>query len=64
MAKATEKIDLFKKHKAEYKATAKPGFVETGPALYLMIDGQGSPGGEAFEERIGALYSMAFTIKF
>ena len=63
MAKTQEKIDLFKEHKAEYKATAKPAFVKVGPAHYLMIDGQGAPGGTAFEERIGALYAMAFTIK-
>lgn len=63
MAKTNEKIDLFKEHKAEYKATAKPAFVQTGPAHYLMIDGQGAPGGGEFEERIGALYAMAFTIK-
>ncbi|MDH4202569.1 MAG: GyrI-like domain-containing protein [Phycisphaerae bacterium] len=63
MAKTENKIDLFKEYKSEYKATAKPGFVQTGPAQYLMIDGQGAPGGSEFEERIGALYSMAFTIK-
>ena len=63
MAKTPEKIDLFKEHKAEYKATVKAAFVETGPAQYLMVDGQGAPGGAAFEERVGALYSMAFTIK-
>lgn len=63
MAKTEEKIDLFKEHKAEYKATAKPAFVEVGPAQYLMIDGQGAPGGSVFEECIGALYAMAFTIK-
>ena len=63
MTKATDKIDLFKEHKTEYKATSKPAFVETTIAQYLMIDGQGAPGGVVFEECIGALYSMAFTIK-
>lgn len=63
MAKVTDKIDLFKEHKAEYKAISKPVFVETTAAQYLMIDGQGAPGGTVFEECIGALYSMAFTIK-
>ena len=63
MAKTQEKIDLFKEYKSEYKATAKPGFVEVSSAHYLMIDGQGAPGSAAFEERIGALYSVAFTIK-
>lgn len=58
-----DKIDLFKENKAEYKATSKPAFVQTAPAQYLLIDGQGAPGGPAFEECIGALYGMAFTIK-
>lgn len=59
MAKAEEKVDLFK----QYKATAKPAFVEVGSAKYLMIDGQGAPGDAEFEECIEALYAMAFTIK-
>ena len=63
MTKITDKIDLFKKHKPEYKATSKLAFVEVGSAQYLMIDGQGTPGGAVFEECIGALYAMAFTIK-
>jgi len=59
----TDKIDLFKEYKAEYKATSKPAIVETTKAQYLMIDGKGAPSGMIFEERIQALYSMAFTIK-
>ncbi len=63
MAKTPEKIDLFKEFKTEYKPTSRPALIETGPAQYLMVDGQGAPGGEAFTECIGAMYSMAFTIK-
>lgn len=58
-----EKIDLFKQFSIEYKAGLEPALIETGPAQYLAIDGQGEPGGAAFEECIGALYSMAYTIK-
>ena len=61
--KTQEKIDLYKLHKAEYAATRKPALVEIQPALYLAIDGQGAPGGEAFTTSIGALYGAAFTIK-
>lgn len=59
----TEKIDLYKLHKAEYVALRQPSFIETKPAMYLSISGRGAPGGEDFQARIGALYSMAFTIK-
>lgn len=58
-----EKLDLFAEHKTEYKAAKKPALVKTSPAQYLAVDGIGPPGSEAFEACIGALYSMAFTIK-
>lgn len=57
------KLDLFEEHKTEYAARSEPAFVEVGPAVYLAIDGSGEPGGAQFEEKIGALYAMAFTIK-
>jgi hypothetical protein len=60
---AAEKIDLYKLHKDEYVAPKKPALVETKPASYLTVDGQGEPGGELFQARIGALYGMAYTIK-
>ena len=65
MAKAQpDKIDLFKLHKDEYAATRKPRLVEVAKASFLAVDGQGAPGAELFQERIGALYGMAYTIKF
>lgn len=57
-----EKLDLFKGN-PEYAAKPKPALVKMGPAVYLAVDGQGSPDGSAFGEAIGALYGMAFTIK-
>ncbi len=61
--KAQPKIDLYKLHKSEYAATRKPALVETKPATYLAIAGQGAPGGDRFTASIGALYGVAFTIK-
>jgi hypothetical protein len=61
--KTPDKIDIYKQHKNEYAAPRKPVFVETKPALYLAISGQGAPGGEQFTASIGALYGAAFTIK-
>lgn len=58
-----DKIDLFKQFKEEYMQAKQPTFVDTTPAQYLVIEGQGQPGGEVFQEAAGALYSMAFTIK-
>jgi len=59
----SKKIDLFKQYKTEYKATQKPQLVECGPATYLTISGQSAPGSDQYTDKIGALYSMAFTIK-
>jgi len=57
------KLDLYQEHKAEYAAPRQPVLLRISKATYLAIAGRGAPGGEAFEKAIGALYSMAFTIK-
>jgi len=60
----TAKLDLYAKHKNEYVANAKkPSIVRVGPAKYLRISGTGRPDSPPFNEAIGALYTMAFTIK-
>lgn len=61
--KTTEKIDLYKLHKHDYAATRKPAIVTIKDAAYLSITGQGEPGGNAFTDKIGALYGVAFTVK-
>jgi hypothetical protein len=61
--KPQAKLDLYRQHAREYAVTTQPTFVEIGPATYLAITGQGAPGGQAFTDRIGALYGVAFTIK-
>ena len=61
--KTAEKLDLYKKHKAEYVTPRKPALVTIKPAAYLAIAGKGEPEGPAFTAAIGALYNMAFTIK-
>ncbi len=57
------KLDLSKEHKQEYAASQKPALMTMKPATYLMITGEGAPGGRAFTDAIGALYGVAFTIK-
>ncbi len=59
-----EKLDLYKKHKAEYVAPKTPKLVAVKPASYLTITGKGEPGGEAFQTRLGGLYGAAYTLKF
>ena len=58
-----EKVDLYKLHKSEYVTPKEPVLIHVGAAKYLAADGVGAPGGEKFQEAIGALYSMAYTMK-
>ncbi len=62
-ADGSDKIDLYKLHRAEYKAGAKPVLVDVGRGQYLAVEGQGPPGGEDFQQAVGALYGMAYTVK-
>ena len=63
MKSKTQKLDLYKVHKAEYVTAKKPVLIQTKPAKYLAITGQGAPDGKAFQEGVGALYNVAFTLK-
>jgi len=61
---ATAKLDLYAKHKNEYLASAKkPSMVRVGPARYLSVAGRTPPNSEEFHRAIGALYTVAFTLK-
>ena len=59
-----EKIDLFKLHKAEYVAPKNPKLIETEPAQFMVVSGTGGPGSDVFQDRVEALYGMAYTTKF
>jgi hypothetical protein len=60
---ASQKLDLYARHKDEYVAPDDPVFVTIKPARYLAIQGRGEPGGETFQAAVGALYNVAFTVK-
>jgi hypothetical protein len=59
----TQKLDLYKKYKAEYITPRKPALVKTTPAQYITISGSGAPGSADFQNKIGALYGVAYTMK-
>lgn len=61
---AAEKLDMFKQHREQYRATKNPRLVELPPVPYLCAEGYGKPGGPEFEALIGALYGVAYTVKF
>lgn len=59
----TVKLDLYKEHQDEYVARQQPAILKVKPAKYLTIEGSGDPGGKEFQDCVGALYAIAFTIK-
>lgn len=59
-----EKLDLSKEYKTYYTAKTKPELVTIEKAHFLSICGKGDPSGPAFAERVEALYTTAYTIKF
>jgi hypothetical protein len=61
--KPASKLDLYARHKTEYVAGRLPALVKVGPAKYLAISGRSQPGDAAFNNAVGALYTVAFTIK-
>lgn len=61
--KQQKKLDLYTQHKSEYVAPKSPVLVDVSPAQYLAISGHNKPGSPEFEQHIGALYNVAFTIK-
>lgn len=59
-----EKLDLTKHYKSYYTAKGKPELVYIEKAQYLAIQGKGDPSGDAFMQKIQAIYPVAYTLKF
>jgi hypothetical protein len=58
-------IDLKKLLKPVYTASAtKPVIIDVPPMNALMVDGTGDPNSPAFQEAVGSLYGVAYTLKF
>lgn len=59
------KIDYKKEFKHLYRPSAKKVETVDIPVMnYLMIDGEGRPGNENFQNAIEALYPLSYTLKF
>lgn len=58
-------IDLKKSLKPFYTASAsKPAIIDVPVMNTLTVDGAGDPNSPAFQEAVGSLYSVAYTLKF
>ena len=58
------KLDLTKKHKAYFSAKTNPELVQIENARFISICGKGDPNDKPFADRIEALYSTAYILKF
>jgi hypothetical protein len=59
------KIDLKKELKSLYVPSAKEVTLIDVPEMnFIMVDGQGAPESEQYQQSIEALYPIAYTIKF
>ena len=59
-----QKIDLFREHRDEYSLETEPHLVTVGSGTYLTVTGSGKPGEPEFQQKLGALYGCAYTLKF
>ena len=60
-----KKVDYKKKLKHLYGPSSKKiVIVEVPPMNYLMMDGEGGPAVESYQQAIEALYGLSFTVKF
>ncbi len=62
-AKSAGTLDLVAQHKDEYSEPEKPVFIEIGEARYLALAGKGAPEGAEFQEKVGAMYGVAYGLK-
>lgn len=58
-----EKFDFKKEYKDFYSSKQKPTLIDVPPLNYIMIDGNGKPTGENYQNAMQILYSLTYTIK-
>lgn len=61
--KAVQKVDYKRKLKHLYLPPTRPEVIDVPSAYYIMVDGTGDPQGKAYQEAVGILYSLNYTIK-
>ena len=57
------KFDFKKEYRDLYMPKRKPVIVDVPAMTFIMVDGEGDPSREAYQNAIGILYALAFTIK-
>ncbi|MDZ4133848.1 MAG: GyrI-like domain-containing protein [Dethiobacteria bacterium] len=57
------KVDFKKENKDLYQPGSKPTVIDVPPMDFIMLDGAGDPTREAYQQAVGVLYALTFTIK-
>ena len=57
------KLDLVKELGKYYRAKGEPEIIDLGRGKYLVVGGKGSPRGEEFQEKVKAIFSVAYAVK-
>jgi hypothetical protein len=58
-----DKVDFKKDYKDLYLPKTKPMLIEVPEMHFIMVDGAGDPNSEGYQQAIGILYGLTFTIK-
>lgn len=56
-------LDFAKEHSELYHATQRVQEITADRGVFLAVEGQGAPGGEAFQEALQHLFTVAYTLK-
>ncbi len=59
----SKKVDFKKEYKDLYLPKTKPVLIDVPPMNFIMIDGAGDPNHTEYQQAVGTLYALAFTIK-
>jgi hypothetical protein len=59
----SKKVDYKKDYKDLYLPKTKPMLIDVPPMNFIMIDGAGDPNQIEYQQAVGTLYALAFTIK-
>ena len=59
-----EKVDFKASHPELYRARKSMEEIRVEKGTYLVVDGQGAPGGREYQEAIGQLFSVGYTLKY
>ncbi|QQO09597.1 GyrI-like domain-containing protein [Breznakiella homolactica] len=60
---ADSKFDFKKEYRDLYLPKGKPMLIEVPAMNFIMVDGRGAPEGADYQEAVGILYGLSFTIK-